>query len=303
MLQAIRKKLGLKVALTLAVVMVALTAVVAFYITFDQTRTLEKTVLKKAQLAANLGAQSYGTVLEQAVDNGLLTVGDVFDTDYKEIEGWDWSKNPKYHTRYDAVTDNATVVMLDKFLNDKDFLYAVGADKNGYVPTHNTKYTKELTGNTNKDLLGNRSKRIFKDAVAVGVTKNMKPGFQQVYSRDTGEKMWDVSTPIFVKGKHWGHFRLGVSLRNIVAAKSRLMWSLIGLFAVFGLIVVAMIFIMLQRAMRPVQRLTAAADNISMGEDLDKALKPETIDEIGILTKSVDRLRVSMKAAMERLGE
>ena len=147
MLTAIRKKLGLKVSLTLALVMLVLTAVVATYITFDQTATLEQSVLKKAQLAASLGAQSYGAVLEQAADNGLLTISDVFDTNYQVVPGWDWGQNPKYHTKYDVVTDNATIVVLDKFLDDKDFIYAIGADRNGYVPTHNSIFNQPLTGN------------------------------------------------------------------------------------------------------------------------------------------------------------
>jgi hypothetical protein len=31
----------------------------------------------------------------------------------------------------------------------------------------------------------------------------------QVYERDTGEKMWDISLPVYVEGRHWGAFRLG----------------------------------------------------------------------------------------------
>lgn len=195
MLTAIRKKLGLKVSLTLALVMLVLTAVVATYITFDQTATLEQSILKKAQLAANLGAQSYGAVLEQAADNGLLTISDVFDTNYQVVPGWDWGQNPKYHTKYDVVTDNATIVVLDKFLDDKDFIYAIGADRNGYVPTHNSIFNQPLTGNATEDLANSRSKRIFKDPVALAITKSTEDGFQQVYKRDTGEVMWDVSSP------------------------------------------------------------------------------------------------------------
>jgi HAMP domain-containing protein len=39
-----------------------------------------------------------------------------------------------------------------------------------------------------------------------------------------------------------------------------------------------------------------------MGDGLDTAIKPQSTDEIGQLTKAVERLRVSMKAAMSRLG-
>jgi len=39
-----------------------------------------------------------------------------------------------------------------------------------------------------------------------------------------------------------------------------------------------------------------------MGDGLDMPIKSASIDEIGQLTKAVERLRVSMKAAMSRLG-
>jgi len=59
---------------------------------------------------------------------------------------------------------------------------------------------------------------------------------------------------------------------------------------------------MVRRAMRPVVAVTEAAEAISMGEGLDTPIKTEAIDEIGHLTKAVERLRISMKAAMSRLG-
>jgi len=31
----------------------------------------------------------------------------------------------------------------------------------------------------------------------------------QVYFRDTGEKLWDISAPVVVNGRHWGAFRVG----------------------------------------------------------------------------------------------
>ena len=115
--------------------------------------------------------------------------------------------------------------------------------------------------------------------------------------------MWDVSSPIFVKGKHWGAFRIGVSIEKIEARKNQLLWTLVGLFALFGALVIGSIFVMIKSAMRPVEQLTKAADQISMGEALETPIKPKSIDEIGRLTKSIDRLRSSMKAAMSRLGE
>jgi HAMP domain-containing protein len=62
-------------------------------------------------------------------------------------------------------------------------------------------------------------------------------------------------------------------------------------------------FLVVRRATRPIVSLTEAADQISMGEGLDTPIKAASSDEIGQLTKSLDRLRASMKAAMSRLGQ
>ena len=303
MIGVIKSQLSLKIALPLAALMIVFTSLVATYVTYSQVTTMEDMTLAKARMAANLGASTYGSVLEQSIDSGAITVNDVFDREYVEVKGYNWGDNPKYHTRYDSVTDQAVLLFQDEFVKDEDFVFALGVDVNGYGPTHNSKYQAPLTGDPAKDNVGNRTKRIFKDPVGITAAKNTEPGLQQVYKRDTGVTMWDVSSPIYVKGKHWGAFRLGVSIEKINARKNALLFTLIGLFAFFALVVTGSIFGMIKSAMRPVEELTKAADMISMGEALETPIKPKTTDEIGKLTKSIDRLRSSMKAAMSRLGE
>ncbi|TEU17855.1 MAG: HAMP domain-containing protein [Anaerolineales bacterium] len=51
---------------------------------------------------------------------------------------------------------------------------------------------------------------------------------------------------------------------------------------------------------RPVRRLVEVADNISMG-DLDLPIEVTSRDEIGELQESIERMRVSLKTALERL--
>jgi nitrate/nitrite-specific signal transduction histidine kinase len=84
--------------------------------------------------------------------------------------------------------------------------------------------------------------------------------------------------------------------------KRALFLMLVGVFTVFALATVATMFAVVQRAMKPVVALTAAADQISLGEALDTPIRSNSVDEIGQLTKTIDRLRASMKAAMSRLG-
>ncbi len=302
LVSTVRRSLGLKIALKLAILVVALTAAAAVIIVTAQTRQLEELTLEKAKVATAIGARQYGDFFDNAIDSGLATVADVFDRNYVEIKGYDFKDKPKYHTRFDALTDKAVLVFQDKFLEHEDFVFAVGVDENGYLPTHNSRFQKAVTGDALKDLAGNRTKRIFADPVGLAAAKNKDPALVQVYKRDTGETMWDVSSPILVKGKHWGGFRVAVSMERIEAQQRTLLLILAGIFGIFTIVSVGAIFLLLQIAMRPVSALTDAATQISLGEALDTPIKPESEDEIGRLTKTIDRLRVSMKAAMQRLG-
>jgi HAMP domain-containing protein len=300
--EKVRSHLSLKISLTLAVLLVVLTGLAAVVITARQTRQMEEMTLETARVAAAIGARQYGDTFDNAIDSGLLTVGDVFDKAYVEIKGYAWAGKPKFHTRYDAFTDKAVLVFQDKFLEHQDFVFAVGVDENGYLPTHDSKFQKPLTGEAEKDLAGNRTKRIFDDEVGLKAAKNLEPSLQQVYKRDTGETMWDVSSPIYVKGKHWGGFRLAVSMVRIDERKAALLWALVAAFGVFAAITIGTMFFTVQRAMRPVVALTEAAESISMGDGLDTRLHTDQIDEIGHLTRALERLRISMKSALSRLG-
>lgn len=298
---AVRSRLSVKISLALAVVLLVLTAGAAAVITIGQTRQMEEMTLEKARLAASSGARQYGDVFDNAIDSGQLTVAEVFDRNYQEIKGWNWGAIPKFHTRFDSYTDKAVLVFQDKYLDTEDFVFAVGVDETGYLPTHNTRYQKPLTGVAEQDLVGNRTKRIFADPVGLAAAKNLEPTLKQVYKRDTGETMWDVSSPIYVKGKHWGGFRIGVSMLRIEGRQRALLLTLFTIFTAFAFVTILVVFLVVQRAMKPVVALTAAADAISMGDGLDTPIKSDAVDEIGHLTKALERLRISMRAAMSRL--
>ena len=302
LVNAVKSRLSVKISLTLAALLLLLTALAGVIIIRYQTAQAEALTLEKSRLAASLGARQWGDLLDHAIDAGQLTVADVFDRSYAEVKGYTFGKQPKFHTRFDAFTDNAVLVFQDKYLDHEDFLFAVGVDENGYLPTHNTKFQKPLTGDPEKDLVGNRTKRMFNDPVGAAAAKNLEPTLQQVYRRDTGETLWDVSSPIWVKGKHWGGFRVGVSMERLEARKRDLLLTLLGMFVLFALVTVGTMFAVVQRAMRPVVDLTRTAEAISIGDALETPIKSTSTDEIGQLTKAIERLRKSMKAAMSRLG-
>lgn len=304
MLELIKRRLSLKVSIILALITIPPMVVAAYLITARESGSLEQLTIDNGKVAAMSGAKMYGTILEAGIDGGLVTIGDVLDPVYEEIKGFDFRDNPRFHARYDFYTDRTVVGFEDKILESSpDFLYAVGGDLNGYTPTHNSKFQRPLTGDPAKDLSGNRTKRKFWTAMHQRAAASLAPVLVQPYVRDTGEAAWDVSAPIFVKGRHFGAFRVAVSVDSINAHKRALLIELSMVFGFLALITIGFIFVMLRRSMKPLEHLAMVANAISTGDGLDKPIKPVTTDEIGQMAKSLNRLRASLQAAMGRLGE
>jgi HAMP domain-containing protein len=304
MLELIKRRLSLKVSIVLAVITIPPMIVAAYLITAREADSLEQLTINSGKVAAISGAEMYGTALEAGIDSGIMTIGDVFDPVYEEIKGFDFGDNPRFHTRYDFYTDRVVLGFQDKILESSaDFLYAVGGDLNGYTPTHDSKFQRPLTGDRSKDLAGNRTKRKFWTAMHQKAAASLAPVLVQDYVRDTGESAWDISSPIFVKGRHFGAFRVAVSVDSIAAHKRSLLLELGIVFGFLAVVTIGFIFMMLRRSMRPLEHLAMIANEISTGEGLDKPIKPVTTDEIGQMAKSLNRLRASLQAAMGRLGE
>jgi HAMP domain-containing protein len=290
-------------SIALALVIIPPMVVAAYYITAHETANLEKITINTAKIAAMTGARMYGQTLEAAIDSGELTINDVFDTNYEEIKGFDFGENTRYHTKYDFYTDRAVRGFQDKIVESSpDFMFALGIDDNGYLPTHNSRFERPLTGDRAKDLTGFRSKRKFSKETERARGHELDPVLIVPYPRDTGEDAWDVSVPIYVKGRHWGGFQVAVSSDTIASHKHALILQLVVVFGALAAITIGFIFVMLGRSMRPLRNLAELADEISIGDKLDQPIKPSSTDEIGQMAKSLNRLRSSMQTAMERLG-
>jgi len=117
---------------------------------------------------------------------------------------------PKFSTDYDKLSDRDILPIQESVLaRSQAIIFTVTVDRNGYLPTHNQRYSMPLTGNLASDLVNNRTKRIFNDRTGLAAAQNTAPFLIQNYQRDTGETMADLSVPVFVQGKHWGAVRIG----------------------------------------------------------------------------------------------
>jgi methyl-accepting chemotaxis protein len=149
--------------------------------------------------------------LEAAVARGEITVARLFDEKYREIPG----TNPKqYLTDYVQLTDRLLPPIQDPLQKaDPRIVFCVAWAKGGYLPTHNPEYSKPQGKDPAWNAANCRNRRLFNDRAVQKVAANTKPFLLQTYRRDMGGGkfvlMKDLSSPIFVNGRHWGAFRIG----------------------------------------------------------------------------------------------
>ncbi len=153
--------------------------------------------------------QEIEKVFEESLKNGTITSADVWDRNYTPVP----NTNPqKYKTRFTDFVKKYIQPIEDKYLSmNPKFKFVALVDNNGYLPAHNSIYDKPLTGDYEKDLVGNRSMRIFNDPTGLAAARNTESILIQTYMRDTGNAMYDVSVPVYVEGKHWGAVRIGMT--------------------------------------------------------------------------------------------
>jgi len=297
-----KQKISVKIVGILIMVMVVIMAIFTVYFVQSRSANIEAELLSKARIEALTGAKMMERVLQEALDSGRFRSEHIFDEKYVAIPGTD---PKKYHTQYDGFLDNVIQPLEDEFLKDDQVLFAVLVDRNGYLPVHNSKYSLPLTGDKEKDKLGNRAKRMFNDPVGLAAAKNEKEILKQVYDRDTGEKAWDISAPVFVNGKHWGAFRIGVSMGQTDKKISALKTQIIVAMLVMLLISCLTIYWVVSWFTRPLLRLTKAAQRIADG-NLEEEVKVESSDEIGKLAEALNRMTTvivrNLKEEIEKSG-
>lgn len=134
---------------------------------------------------------------------------DIFDQNYRPVP----NTNPqKFSVAYNNVFDREMQPLFDKGLEVfPEAIYSLVVDTNGYLSTHHSKNQRPLTGNYDTDLLNSREKRCYASSpMEIRRAKNTTPFLLQTYARDTGEILNDLSHPIFINGKHWGSFIMGI---------------------------------------------------------------------------------------------
>jgi methyl-accepting chemotaxis protein len=169
--------------------------------------TVDTPLIKTAAETATRIAAAF----EAAIDRSEISVADLFDDSYVPIAGTD---PPQFMTRFVKLADRLLPGIQEPVLAaNPQMVFCAAVDRNGYLPTHNVKFSKPQGNDVAWNTANCRNRRKFDDRVGLAAGRSTKPFLVQTYRRDMGggsfALMKDVSVPIMVKGRHWGAFRIG----------------------------------------------------------------------------------------------
>ncbi|RXT26249.1 methyl-accepting chemotaxis protein [Bosea sp. Tri-54] len=159
-------------------------------------------------------AATMSDLFEQVVAKGEVGLAELFDEAYRPVPG---SDPQQFMSRFTALTDRLLPPVQERLLTvNKRIVFCAAIDRNGYLPTHNRKYSQPQGSDPVWNNANCRNRRIFNDRTGLAAARNQKPFLLQTYRRDMGGGnflvMEDLSAPIFVRGRHWGGVRFGLSV-------------------------------------------------------------------------------------------
>lgn len=168
--------------------------------------TLDSRFIDEVQARASLITMAF----EEAVANGAINRDALFEPSYKPVPG---SNPQQFLTEFTNLTDSILPPIQEPALEfDPSVVFCAAIDRNGYIPTHNMKFSHPMGDDPVWNMANCRNRRIFDDKVGLKAGNNMQPFLLQVYRRDMGGgefvTMKDVSAPILVGGQLWGGLRL-----------------------------------------------------------------------------------------------
>ena len=160
-------------------------------------------------LKAQESARQVMAAVEKAIEAGEISVDDVFDREYQQVEG----TNPvQYEVRFNAGADKVVRPILDRTKGtDNRIIGTAIGDMNGYLPTHMT----ERSHPQGPDPVWNdehcRNKRIMIDEQTRMALASDRPATLATYRMELGDK-WipvkNIYVPLWFKGRRWGNFEL-----------------------------------------------------------------------------------------------
>ena len=159
-------------------------------------------------------ADAASKAFENAIASGQITMDDVFDVEYAPIPGTSPLQHMAKHT---AIAEKLFPAIFEPALAcDSAFVFVLPSDRNGYIASHNKKYSlPQKPGETVWNTANCRNRRIFNDNTAILASRCSK-AIIQTYTRDMGGGNFvvlkEIDLPIIVNGRRWGGVRTAIRL-------------------------------------------------------------------------------------------
>lgn len=161
--------------------------------------------------AATRTASQISTAFEGAIAQGRISRDALFDTAYQRVA----NTNPvQYLTQYVGLCDDLLPAIQEPVLSlDSRVAFCAAVDRNGFLPTHNAKFSNpQRPDDPNWNAANSRQRRIFNDRAGLSAGRTSREYLLQTYDREMGDgntvTLKEVDVPIHVSGRHWGAVRL-----------------------------------------------------------------------------------------------
>lgn len=201
---------------------------------------------------ALLGANMVEYVIEKAVSNGILDLACLFDDDYEIVDGTD----PKrYRTKYNLYFQRNISELQESFLEAEPIYYAYAVNRDGYIPVHSDPY---FSGNIWHQ---NLPEYLRPDVGSVSMSEEPR-----VWKDLLGYRYFEYFAPIYVQGRLWGEFRVGIPV-GLVSADVRKRVMLLSLVTVLiSLTLGLLVYRYVRSAFFPLDELVEATSRMASGE-------------------------------------
>jgi methyl-accepting chemotaxis protein len=152
-------------------------------------------------------------VAQEALARGELTTGQLFDQDYRPVEG----TNPQlYRTGLSDWADRNWRPIFDALVaGEPSARMCSASDTKGFLPTHLSERSRKPTGEVAHDTQYCRNGRILLEGVDLVAKASNAPYTMAVYRQEGDGNAYvvvrNVYVPLVIGGKRWGDFELAYS--------------------------------------------------------------------------------------------
>lgn len=167
----------------------------------DDTPFIETAIAVAAELQDRLA---------KAVADGAIGLPALFDEEYTPLPGTD---PQQFMSSFVPLTDRLFTPVQESVLAWSDRVaFCAAVDRNGFLPTHNLKFSRPQSADPVWNAANCRNRRLFQDRTGAAAGRNTLPFLVQTYRRDMGGGVFailkEADAPISIGGRHWGNVRL-----------------------------------------------------------------------------------------------